>query len=43
MSSSEKSIGIPLIGDKFPEMEVKTTHGMIKLPDDANEGGKWWF
>ncbi len=43
MSSSEKSIGIPLIEDKFPEMEVKTTHGMIKLPDDANEGGKWWF
>ncbi len=43
MNSSEKSIGIPLIGDKFPEMEVKTTHGMIKLPDDANEGGKWWF
>jgi len=35
--------GIPLIGDKFPEMEVMSTHGMMKLPDDANEGGKWWF
>ena len=43
MNSSEKLTGIPLIGDKFPEMEVKTTHGMIKLPDDANDGGKWWF
>jgi peroxiredoxin (alkyl hydroperoxide reductase subunit C) len=35
--------GIPLLGDKFPEMEVMTTHGMMKLPDDANEDGKWWF
>ena len=25
--------GFPLIGDKFPSMEVKTTHGMVKLPD----------
>ncbi|MBD3350973.1 MAG: peroxiredoxin, partial [Candidatus Lokiarchaeota archaeon] len=24
----------PLIGDKFPEMEVQTTHGMKKLPND---------
>ena len=24
----------PLIGDKFPEMEVTTTHGPKKLPDD---------
>ena len=24
----------PLIGDKFPQMDVKTTQGMIKLPDD---------
>lgn len=24
---------IPLIGDKFPEVEVQTTHGKIKLPD----------
>ena len=30
----------PLIGDKFPEMEVKTTHGMIKLPD--NYSGRWF-
>jgi len=31
--------GFPLIGDKFPSMEVKTTHGMIKLPDAYS--GKW--
>jgi len=30
----------PLIGEKFPEMEVKTTHGMIKLPDHFR--GKWF-
>ena len=36
----EKERGIPLIGDKFPEMEVQTTHGMMKLPDDFL--GKWF-
>ncbi len=30
----------PLIGEKFPEMEVKTTHGVKKLPDDYK--GKWF-
>ena len=30
----------PLIGDKFPPMEVKTTQGMIKLPNDYS--GKWF-
>jgi hypothetical protein len=25
--------GFPLIGDKMPRMEVKTTHGMMTLPD----------
>ncbi len=34
----EKSM--PLIGDKFPEMTVQTTHGMLTLPD-AFEGQ--WF
>ena len=43
MSQSESKIGIPLIGDKFPEMEVQTTHGMIKLPDDAIKGGYWFI
>ena len=31
---------IPLIGEKFPEMEVVTDHGKIKLPDDFK--GKWF-
>jgi len=30
---------IPLIGEKFPEMVVVTTHGVKKLPDDYK--GKW--
>ncbi len=32
---------IPLIGEKFPEIEVKTTHGVKKLPDDFK--GKWFI
>lgn len=32
--------GIPLLGDKFPQMEVQTTHGMMTLPDDFS--GKWF-
>jgi len=32
---------MPLIGDKFPEMEVQTTHGKIKLPDQF--AGKWFI
>jgi len=31
---------IPLIGEKFPEMNVMTTHGPKKLPDDY--AGKWF-
>ena len=31
---------IPLIGEKFPEIEVVTTHGKIKLPDYY--AGKWF-
>lgn len=30
---------MPLLGDKFPEMQVKTTHGMKSLPGDYK--GKW--
>ncbi len=30
----------PLLGDKFPELEVKTTHGVLKLPDAFK--GKWF-
>jgi peroxiredoxin (alkyl hydroperoxide reductase subunit C) len=31
---------MPLLGEKFPEMEVKTTHGIKKLPGDY--AGKWF-
>ncbi|HEC95051.1 MAG TPA: redoxin domain-containing protein, partial [Thermoplasmatales archaeon] len=29
-----------VIGEKFPEVEVKTTHGKLKLPDAFR--GKWF-
>ena len=32
---------MPLIGDKFPEMEVQTTHGKMNLPDQFK--GKWYI
>ncbi len=32
---------IPLIGEPFPEMEVQTTHGKIKLPEYFK--GKWFI
>lgn len=31
---------MPLLGDKFPEMEVQTTHGKISLPHHFT--GKWF-
>ena len=31
-----------VIGEKFPEVEVNTTHGRIKLPDYFTEQGKWF-
>ena len=31
---------MPLIGDKFPKLEVQTTKGMMKLPDAFR--GKWF-
>ncbi|HEY89611.1 MAG TPA: peroxiredoxin [Thermoflexia bacterium] len=33
--------GIPLIGDKFPEMKVQTTHGMMNLPEKFK--GQWFI
>lgn len=30
-----------MIGDKFPELEVNTSHGMIKLPKEYK--GKWFL
>lgn len=32
--------GMPLLGDKFPQMEVVTTRGKITLPNDM--AGKWF-
>ncbi|MFO8018327.1 MAG: peroxiredoxin [Promethearchaeia archaeon] len=43
MSKEERTIGIPLIGDEFPTMKVKTTHGDMFLPDDMTENGNKWF
>jgi peroxiredoxin 2/4 len=37
----EKKWGMPLIGDKFPKMEVQTTKGMMKLPKAFK--GKWFI
>jgi peroxiredoxin (alkyl hydroperoxide reductase subunit C) len=31
-----------VIGERFPEVEVTTTHGKIKLPDYFVEKGKWF-
>lgn len=38
---TEPGEGIPLLGDNFPEMEVQTTHGKMKLP--SNFAGKWFI
>lgn len=32
---------MPLIGDRFPEVQVQTTHGPMKLPNDMT--GKWFI
>lgn len=37
----EEKCKMPLIGDKFPELEVQTTHGKIKLPDKFKD--KWFI
>lgn len=33
-------VGLPVLGEKFPEIEVQTTHGVMKLPGDYQ--GKWF-
>ncbi len=33
--------GMPLIGDKFPEMTVQTTHGKLELPEAFK--GQWFI
>lgn len=36
----EEKISMPLLGDRFPEIKVNTTHGMMTLPNDM--AGKWF-
>lgn len=36
----EEKGSMPLIGEKFPDMEVQTTHGRKKLPEEYK--GKWF-
>ena len=36
----EEKKGMPLLGDKFPELTVQTTHGVKNLPGDYK--GKWF-
>lgn len=36
----ESRQGIPLLGEKVPDMEVQTTHGRMKIPGDLK--GKWF-
>ena len=31
-----------VIGEKFPEVKVKTTHGVVKLPNYFTEKGMWF-
>lgn len=36
----ESKVNMPLLGDAFPEMSVKTTHGPMNLPSDLK--GNWF-
>jgi len=40
MEESQARTGIPLLGEKVPEMRVQTTHGPMTIPDDFS--GKWF-
>ncbi len=37
----QEATGMPLLGDRFPRMEVQTTHGAMKLPEAFS--GKWFL
>ncbi|MEN6491229.1 MAG: peroxiredoxin [Rectinema sp.] len=37
----EKRFSMPLLGDEFPEMELVTTQGVLKLPQDLK--GSWFL
>ncbi|MGA7838743.1 MAG: peroxiredoxin [Ignavibacteriaceae bacterium] len=39
MEATEYKSGIPLIGDKMPDIEIQTTHGIKNIPGDYK--GKW--
>ena len=41
MEIGERAGRIPLIGEEFPEVEVQTTHGRLKLPTAFK--GKWFI
>lgn len=41
MEKSNEFSRMPLLGDKFPEMRVQTTHGEMVLPNDLK--GKWFI
>ena len=36
----ESKFNMPLLGDQFPELDVKTTHGPMKIPGDLK--GSWF-
>lgn len=36
-----EEIRLPLIGEKFPDLQVETTHGQIKIPDAYK--GRWFM
>ena len=40
MACEDSARGIPLLGEEFPEMEVQTPHGKLKLPEAY--AGKWF-
>lgn len=40
MDDATEKTGMPLLGDNFPEMEVQTTRGSLKLPEHFS--GKWF-
>ena len=40
MENTTEKKGMPLLGDRFPEMKVQTTHGVMDLPGTFS--GKWF-
>ena len=41
VQDKKEATGMPLLGDRFPQMEVQTTHGVMRLPDAF--AGKWFL